>query len=555
MAKCCGANGCKCAVTAGPGVTVDGNGSPTSPYIISAGAAVPTEVAVTDTPTVDLTLTGTGAAGDPYDVSAVVILDPAPPGGGANLLEAGPDGLYVECADVRTCFSAGDGAAYDPGTGEISARPSTDAGNLVTFGTDGGLLATAPAAAPTAVEGGTTPTANNTVTGTGAPADPYVVTTDVILDPAPPGGGANLLEAGADGLYVECADVRTCFSAGDGAAYDPGTGEISARVSADAGNTVTIGGDGGLYAAGGGGAPSVVTAGDTPTVNASVTGTGAGGDPYVVSADVILDPAPPGGGANLLEAGPDGLYVECADVRGCLTAGAGIDYDAGTGTISAEGTVVQAGTGVTVGGTGTAADPYEVSAVPPDTGCGLIGDGSAGAPLAAAVTAWPYPCDVDANAGGVYCDGAGQLRSEPRGMARYISEQQVLNPADLPVPVAEDTEVATQTLVIDNPDSCRPAFVIIESEVDADFNLPPGAGAALGITTDEMSYLRNSGTTTILDTHIQGTKVVSFGSDPGQLIPPGGSINFVLSIRMGRGSGGATYNRVQSFARAFVFVL
>ncbi|MGJ3558836.1 hypothetical protein ACR6C2_07605 [Streptomyces sp. INA 01156] len=42
-----------------------------------------------------------------------------------------------------------------------------------------------------------------------------------------------------------------------------------------------------------------------------------------MSAAVILDPAPPGGGSNLLHTGADGLYVECADVRGCLSAGTG----------------------------------------------------------------------------------------------------------------------------------------------------------------------------------------------------------------------------------------
>lgn len=441
MSKCCGPAPCNCRVTAGPGVTVDGNGSQATPYVISAGSATPTLIEDADTPTVDTTVAGTGAAGDPYVISADVILDPAPPGGGSNLAHAGPDGLYVECADVRSCLTAGDGIAYDPGTGEISARPSTDAGNLVTVGTDGGLLATAPGAAPTAVEGGDTPTAHNTVTGTGAAGDPYVVTTDVVLDPAPPSGGPNLLEAGPDGLYVECADVRTCFSAGDGAAYDPATGEISARVSADAGNAVTIGGDGGLYA---------------PTAS--------------------------------------GAAVE--------------------------------------------------------TACGLTGDGSPATPLAAAVGTWPYPCDVDANAGQVYCDSTGQLRSEPRGSITFQQDQQILDVADLAVPAAQDTEVATHVMTLNNPDACRPAFVIMEGEVDADFNLPAGAGAALGIATDEMSYLRNSGTTAILDTHIQGTKVVNGGT-----IPPGGSINFTLSIRMGRGSGGATYNRVQSFLRAFIIVL
>jgi pimeloyl-ACP methyl ester carboxylesterase len=141
MSKCCGASGCKCAVIAGPGVTVDGNGSTSNPYTISSTGAGTTALGVTDTPSVDLTLTGTGTAADPYDVTAAVILDPAPPGGGTNLIQSGPDGLSLECADVRDCISAGDGAGYDPATGVITARPSTDAGNTVSYGTDGGLLA------------------------------------------------------------------------------------------------------------------------------------------------------------------------------------------------------------------------------------------------------------------------------------------------------------------------------------------------------------------------------------------------------------------------------
>ncbi|EMF56764.1 hypothetical protein SBD_1847 [Streptomyces bottropensis ATCC 25435] len=126
-------------------------------------------------------------------------------------------------------------------------------------------------------------------------------------------------------------------------------------------------------------------------------------------------------------------------------------------------TVVEAGTGVTVTGTGTAADPYEVSAVPPETGCGLTG---AGSPLAAVVAAWPYPCDADTSAGGVYCDSAGQLRSEPRGMVTIQQDQQTLNVADVAVPVLQDTEVATHQHTVTNPDACRPAFVITEVEAD-----------------------------------------------------------------------------------------
>ncbi|MEV5677066.1 hypothetical protein [Streptomyces sp. NPDC052179] len=86
MSSCCGRERCTCRVVAGPGVTVEGNGGNGTPYVISTG------------------------------------------GGGAD------------CAAVRPCFSAGDGAGYDEATGIITARPSTDAGNHLSIGTDGGLL-------------------------------------------------------------------------------------------------------------------------------------------------------------------------------------------------------------------------------------------------------------------------------------------------------------------------------------------------------------------------------------------------------------------------------
>ncbi|XVV34951.1 hypothetical protein ACQPXT_13280 [Streptomyces sp. CA-100214] len=373
-----------------------------------------TTVQATDTPSVDVTVSGTGTTGDPYDVSAAVRLDPTPPGGGSNLLAEGPDGLYVECADVRTCFSAGDGAGYDEATGVITARLSADAGNGMAFGADGGLYApTGGGGAPSVVTAGDTETANNTVTGTGASGDPYVVTTDVVVDPAPPAGGTNLLSAGPDGLYVECADVRTCFSAGDGAGYDPTTGEITARVSGDAGNTTVIGADGGLYTPA---SSTALEAADTPTVDVTVTGTGTAGTPFQVAAAVILDPVPPGGGSNLLAEGPDGLYVECADVRTCFSAGDGAGYDEATGVITARlsadagngmafgvdgglyaptgggGTpsVVTAGDTTTadntVTGTGAAGDPYvvttDVIVAPEDNGVEAGPDGLLVAPSA-----------------------------------------------------------------------------------------------------------------------------------------------------------------------------
>jgi hypothetical protein len=341
-------------VVAGPGVTVDGNGSPTTPYIISTGAATPTALQATDTATVDTTVTGTGTAADPYVVSAAVVLDPAPPGGGTQLLQVGPDGLYLECEQVRGCISAGDGTDYDPTTGVISVQVSGDAGNTTTIGGDGGIYTPAASTALAAMDSATV---DVEITGTGTAGDPYEVTADVILDPAPPGGGTQLLQAGPDGLYLECEQVRGCLIAGDGITYDPATGEITATGTA-------------------------LQATDTNTVNTTLTGTGTPTDPYVLAADVIVAPEP-----NGLEATANGLLVApSADAGNQLTMG-------------------------TDGRLMVPPDP------PLETGCGLAGDGTAAAPLvvvpAAGSEAWPWACDVAVEST-LKCDPAtGELWTPP----------------------------------------------------------------------------------------------------------------------------------------------
>ncbi|MEV6738721.1 hypothetical protein AB0N14_18020 [Streptomyces sp. NPDC051104] len=348
MSKCCGVSPCNCRVTAGTGTTVTGNGSAANPYIISAtGGSGTTALAVTDSETIDFDLTGTGTAGDPYEITGSAILDPTPPGGGSNLLQSGPEGLFVECADVRTCFSATDGATYDPATGEIGAKVSTDAGNQVKIGTDGGLYAPpASSSAPTVVQAGDTDTIDATVSGTGTAADPYVVSGAVRLDPTPPQGGSNLIGTGPEGLYLECADVRGCLSAGDGVTYDAATGVIAAKISGDAGNTTKIGADGGIYTPAPAG--TALQAADTNTVDTTVSGTGTAADPYVVKSDVIVAPEP-----NGLEATASGLLVAPSG---------------------------DAGNQLAMGSDGRLF-------VPPDpplaVGCGLQGDGTAAKPLAA----------------------------------------------------------------------------------------------------------------------------------------------------------------------------
>lgn len=307
-----------------------------------------------------------------------------------------------------------------------------------------------------------------TVDGSGSVANPYIISTE-----------------------VTCDQVRPCFTAGDGASYDPSTGVIGARPSTDAGNELEYGSDGGLMVP-----PSEVT---------------------------------------------------CDDVRPCISAGPGASYDPETGVIEAD-LSEDAGNNLVIGGDGGLYVPAGSATV--TTGCGLTGDGSAAAPVTAATGTWEYEgCDVDTAAGQVYCDSAGVLRSEPRSTATFVQDHVEQFYPDLPVPAGDDNVMETRTLDLVNPDPCREAFVIVERELDVDFDLPPGVGAAVGQDTDEMSFTRNTGSSQINDSHIHSTKVYHV------TIPPGGTTTVTCPVTMGRGNGGATYNRIQTFLRAWIFNL
>lgn len=288
MARCgCGAGGCACVVEAGTGATVTGSGSSTNPYVVTVGA---------------------------------------------------PD-----CAVVRPCISAGNGASYNSTTGVVSARPSGDANNLLEFGSDGGLL----------------------------------VTTD-------------------------CGTVRGCLSSGDGIDYDPVTGVIAARPSTDANNNLIIGGDGGLY---------------VPPGAATVT-----------------------------------------------------------------------------------------------TGCGLTGNGAASTPLAVAVSAWPYACPVGTNGGVIACGPDGVLRGEPRSRSAMQSFFHDQDFANIVVPAARDQFVARIESTFTNPDPCRPAIAIAMQELEFELNLPAQAGAEYGFDgPDEMVYHINRGSANENGYHIQVSKTVNRG--------------------------------------------
>lgn len=272
---------------------------------------------------------------------------------------------------------------------------------------------------------------------------------------------------------------------------------------------------------GGGGCNCVVQAGD----NTTVTGSGSTANPYIVNA-----------------------ITNCPEVRACLSDGNGITYTPGTGLIETC-LSADAGNNIVYGTDGCLFVPTGAATV--TAGCGLTGNGAAATPLTVATGAWPYPCSLDTFGGVVACDSNGVLRSEPRGMVSFHSFNEQRNYADLLVPAGFDQPGDSFQTDVTNPDPCRSALILVEREADVDFVLPAGAGAAYGHATDEMFYTRNTGTTTINDAHVQTTKVFALGA----LLGPGATTTITFDVTLGRGSAGATWNRIQVFIRALLISL
>lgn len=257
----------------------------------------------------------------------------------------------------------------------------------------------------------------------------------------------------------------------------------------------------------------------------TIGGSGSNANPYQISAEVA-----------------------CEDVRPCFSAADGISYDPGTGVIAAN-VSGQAGNNLSTQPDGSLYVPTGSATV--STACGLTGDGSGGAPLAVAAGTWPYPCSVDDAGGVVVCDSSGTLRTEPRGQVSFTSFFDARDYPDVAVPSEQNQVADTFTVTVTNPDTCRPAQVITEREIDVYFVLPAGAGAACGYLGDEMFYTRNTGSSSIVGTHCQTTKLVGMGGTLG----PGASTSISLEATVGRGSAGAYYYRIEFTLRALIISL
>lgn len=231
-------------------------------------------------------------------------------------------------------------------------------------------------------------------------------------------------------------------------------------------------------------------------------------------------------------------------VRGCVSAGDGLSYDQATGEFTARPSG-DAGNNLSFGGDGGLYVPTGSATV--TTECGLTGDGSAAAPLAAAVQAWPYPCDVDTASGVVACDSTGQLRSEPPSV--YFANTNGANNSFAPVTApASYTTVATAEMTFTNPSTCKSALVLIELEVDIDFDVPAGGTSSYRFGGDIMYNHENQGSATQFNEHTQTAKVAHIE------LAPGATDTFSTAIQVA-GTGGTTYDRVQHILRVWAFGL
>ncbi len=255
--------------------------------------------------------------------------------------------------------------------------------------------------------------------------------------------------------------------------------------------------------------------------NTTVSGSGSAASPFVVNS-----------------------LTNCTQVRACLSAGCGVAYNSATGAISAS-VSPNAGNALQCLGNGLF---VQTGAATVTAGCGITGTGAPGSPLAANTQAWPYACDVAANGGVVTCDPAtGELYGEPRGHASMSTVNEVQAYPNVAVPTGAPTAVRTISANFTNPDPCRTAILVVETEIEFDVTLPVGARVTYGYLTDDMITYTNRGTATQTGMSVQLTKVRNQGT-----VAPGATVTVSWDAFIGNGTNGATYANLQQILRALL---
>lgn len=232
-------------------------------------------------------------------------------------------------------------------------------------------------------------------------------------------------------------------------------------------------------------------------------------------------------GNNLSLDADGGLYVgppSCDVIRPCLSGVSGVSYNPATGAISAD-------------VSGTAGNALTVD-----------GDGLFVAPGSPNVSAWNFPGTADAGGSLIYTDSTGKLRGEPPYHSYYFQSLQDQTFANVAVPGGADNIVHTFSFVVTNPDTYRSMMVVQWRDLDVVFNLPAGASAESGISTDAMYKMENRGSAQMNNVHTQVGKV----TQPVATLAPGASTTLTLEAALGRGFNGATYSSIGGTFRVWL---
>ncbi len=330
-------------------------------HTIDIGPAVLT---VADTSCINLALAGAGDDVSPWVLTADPVVDPS----ASNLLACGVNGLTVDgtstlfCESVQDCVGGmlvSQGFTYDDASDDF-----TNAG-----------------------------TAGQVLTSDGA-------------------GNATWTTLGAG---LTCEDVQDCVDTMlDGVGYDYD----------DVGNQwISLGMPNHVHTASGGGGANWLpinaliglTVTDTSCIDLTVGGDGSVGNPWVISADPIIDPL----ATNLLACGLNGLLVDsasapfCEAVQDCvggMLTGVGFTYDDAGNQFDSTGTTDQVLVSDGVGGAAWVDAETLISLQVTDTSCiglTLAGDGSPATPWN--ISAVPV---IDPSAQNILTCGVGGLLAD-----------------------------------------------------------------------------------------------------------------------------------------------
>lgn len=237
--------------------------------------------------------------------------------------------------------------------------------------------------------------------------------------------------------------------------------------------------------------------------------------------------------------------TDCTEVRACFTSGNGTTYDPTDGSFDVCISPVTPNA-LTRDANGCLRVVPGASTV--TAGCGILGTGTPADPIRASTGTWPYACDLEDNGSGVYCGADGRLYTDPQLKTDMFtdSENVALPGNGIAVPAGSDVTVRTASITVTNPDPCRPARVAMWQDVDMDIDLPVGAQAAYGIDGDDMWQFENQGNATMFSIHTQVGKMRNFVLAAGQ------TTTFNVPLTAGLGTNNARIRRIQWALRAWV---